>query len=184
MARQRATAGPARPLGRHHLRPADATALVAAAGIRAGDLVVDLGAGDGAITAPLVAAGASVVAVELDRRALKRLHDRFDGIAAVTIVGGDLLRVPWPRRPFRVVANLPFAVTSAALRRLLDPRGSLRRADLVIQRGAAVAWATELRRCTPAAQRAFELRLGPTIRAHRFVPPPRVDAAVLIVRRR
>jgi 23S rRNA (adenine-N6)-dimethyltransferase len=143
--------------------------------------VLDLGAGHGALTGPLLDVGARVVAVELDHRALATLHDRFGDHPALTIVEGDLLRVPLPRQAFRVVANLPFATTSAALRRLLDPRLALQRADLVLQRGAAVAWATEPRRRTPAARRAFDLRLGPTIRAHRFVPPSRVDAAVLAI---
>ena len=124
------------------------------------------------------------MAVELDRGALAHLHERFDGVAGVTVVAGDLLQVPLPRRPYRVVANLPFATTSSALRRLLDTRGNLRRADVVVQRGAAVAWATELRRRSPAARRAFDLRLGPTIRAERFLPPPSVDAAVLTATRR
>lgn len=157
---------------------------MAGAHIRAGELVLDLGAGHGAITAPLVAAGARVVAVEIDPVAVDQLRRRFEDVDAVTIVHGDLLEVPLPRRPFRVVANLPFATTSAALRRLLDPRGALRRADVVVQRGAAVAWATEPRRRTPAARRAFDLRLAGIVRRSSFVPPPRVDGAVLVVTRR
>lgn len=146
--------------------------------------MLDLGAGHGALTEPLAAAGARVVAVELDRRALDVLRDRFAAHPSVRIVAGDLLDVPLPRRPYRVVANLPFATTSAALRRLLDPRGQLRRADLVLQRGAAIAWATEPRRRSAASRRRFDLRLGSTIPARRFVPPPTVDAALLHVARR
>jgi 23S rRNA (adenine-N6)-dimethyltransferase len=146
--------------------------------------VLDLGAGHGALTAPLRAAGARVVAVELDRRALEALHHRFGDDDQVRIVAGDLRDVSLPRRPFRVVANLPFATTSVALRRLLDPRSRLIRADLVLQRGAAVAWATEPRRRSPAARRAFDLRLDRTVRARCFDPPPRVDAAVLVATRR
>jgi 23S rRNA (adenine-N6)-dimethyltransferase len=175
---------PARRLGRHHLRPAEADALVAAARIRPGELVLDLGAGHGALTAPLRAAGARVVAVELDRRALGALHDRFGDDDGVRIVPGDLGAVPLPRRPFRVVANLPFATTSATLRRLLDPRTRLVRADLVVQRGAAIAWSTEPRRRSPGSRRAFDLRVERTVRARCFDPPPSVDAAVLVARRR
>ena len=146
--------------------------------------MLDLGAGHGALTGPLRAAGARVLAVELDRQALGALHERFGDDPLVTVLGIDLIDLRLPRRPFRVVANLPFATTAAVLRRLLDPRGSLTRADVVVQRGAAVGWAAEPRRRTPAARRAFDLRLGPTIRADRFVPRPSVDAAVLVVTRR
>jgi 23S rRNA (adenine-N6)-dimethyltransferase len=75
------------------------------------------------------------------------------------------------------VANLPFHTTTAILRRLLDPRGHLARADLVLQRGAAIGWSQR-------PVRRFDLRLGRTIPSHRFVPPPSVDAAVLTIRRR
>lgn len=146
--------------------------------------MLDLGAGHGALTGPLLAAGARVVAVELERRAVAVLEERFGDHAAATIVHGDLLDVPLPRRPFRVVANLPFATTSAALRRLLDPRGGLRRADLVVQRGAAVAWATEPRRWPSGARSTFDVQAGPTVRRGCFEPPPNVDAAVLVVTRR
>ena len=144
------------------------------AAVRPGELVLDLGAGHGALTAALLDAGAHVVAVEVDPRAVAVLRRRFDG---VRVVEGDLLTVPLPRRPYRVVANLPFATTSATLRRLLDPRGQLVRADLVLQRGAAIGWSQR-------RVRRFDLRLGPTIPAHRFMPPPSVDAAVLRVTRR
>ena len=163
-----------RRLGRHHLRAADAARLVASAGIRPGQLVLDLGAGHGAVTAALVDAGAHVVAVEIDPRAAGVLRRRFD---SVRVVEGDLLTVPLPRRPYRVVANLPFATTSAVLRRLLDPRGQLMGAELVLQKGAAIGWSQK-------RVRRFDLRLGPTIPAHRFRPMPSVDAAVLTIRRR
>lgn len=125
-----------------------------------------------------------MLAVELDRRAVGVLRERFADDPLVTVLALDLADLRLPRRPFRVVANLPFATTSAVLRRLLDPRGALTRADLVLQRGAAVGWAGEPRRRAPASRRAFDLRLGPTIRADRFVPRPSVDAAILVATRR
>lgn len=147
-----------------------------AAGIRPGELVLGLGAGHGVLTAPLLAAGARVIAVELDRRALRELRARFDGDDRVKVVDGDLLAVPLPRRPFRVVANLPFATTTATLRRLLASR-TLTRADLVLQRGAAIGWSQ--RNLQP-----FDARVGRCIPAHRFRPAPSVDAAVLVLTRR
>ncbi len=163
----------AQPRGWHLLHPADAEALVEAAGVRPGHLVLDLGAGHGALTGPLLAAGARVVAVELDGKAAAILRARCPG---AKVVEADLLRVPLPRRPYRVVANLPFSTTTATLRRLLASP-SLVRADLVVQRGAAIGWSGR-------RHRRFDLRMGPVIRSHRFRPAPRVDAAVLVVTRR
>lgn len=163
----------AQPRGWHLLHPADAASLVDAAGVRPGHLVLDLGAGHGALTAPLLAAGARVVAVEDDRKAAAILRARCP---EAKVVEGDLLAVPLPRRPYRVVANLPFSTTTATLRRLLASP-TLVRADLVVQRGAAIGWSRR-------HHRRFALTVGPTIRAHRFRPAPRVDAAVLTVTRR
>jgi 23S rRNA (adenine-N6)-dimethyltransferase len=165
-----------RPAGRHHLKPAEARRLVERAGVRPGDLVVDLGAGHGALTAPLVAAGARVLAVELDRRSARVLRDRFGDEPAVTVVEEDLLTVRLPGRPFRVVANLPFATTSGAMRRLLHPRSGLLRADVVLQRSAARRWAG-------AGGRAFAVHVDSNLDRRAFEPPPNVDAAVLVARR-
>ena len=138
--------------------------------------MVDLGAGHGALTAPLVAAGARVLAVELDGRAARELRERFAGEPAVTVVEEDLLTVRLPVRPFRVVANLPFATTSDAMRRLLHPRSALLRADVVLQRSAARRWAE-------AGGRAFAVHIDSHIHRRAFEPPPKVDAAVLVARR-
>ena len=69
----------ARPPGRHYLRSRDfATTLVADAGVRRGELALDVGAGEGIVSRALLDAGARVWAVELDRRALDVLRVRFD----------------------------------------------------------------------------------------------------------
>ncbi|MDQ3642393.1 MAG: methyltransferase, partial [Actinomycetota bacterium] len=63
--------------GWHRLDSRVATRLVAQAGVRPGDLVIDVGAGDGALTAPLVRAGARVIAIELHPGRARGLRDRF-----------------------------------------------------------------------------------------------------------
>jgi 23S rRNA (adenine-N6)-dimethyltransferase len=163
-----------------------AAELVRGAGVRPGDLVLDLGAGGGAITGPLVAAGARVLAVERDAGLARRLERRF-AADPVTVVHGDLRRVPLPRRPYRVVASIPFAVTAALLRRLLDdPRTALERADLIVEWGMARRLATPRPRDLATAWWAgrFDLRLKRRVPAACFRPPPRVDAAHLAVRPR
>ncbi len=106
--------------GWHRLTPAWADRLVADAGVAPGDLVLDVGAGTGALTAPLVAAGARVIAVELHPGRAAALRRRFAG-DDVVVVHADAADLRLPRRPFRVVANPPFARTTAILGRLLAP---------------------------------------------------------------
>jgi 23S rRNA (adenine-N6)-dimethyltransferase len=101
--------------------------------------VLDIGAGEGALTAHLVRAGARVVAVELHPRRAGVLRDRFPGI---TVVHADAASVPLPGRPFRVVANPPYGISSSLLRTLLAPGSRLVAADLVLQRAVARKYAS------------------------------------------
>jgi 23S rRNA (adenine-N6)-dimethyltransferase len=169
--------------GWHRLTDNWADAIVADARVQRGELVLDIGAGTGALTAPLARAGARVVAVELHPRRIAGLQRRFAG-SRVTVVHADAADLRLPRQPFRVVANPPFAVTAQLLRRILGPGSRLVAADLVLQRSAARRW-TEGR--APGAGRwlrTFEMEIGRRIPRGAFVPRPPVDCVVLTVRRR
>jgi 23S rRNA (adenine-N6)-dimethyltransferase len=148
--------------------------VVAAAGVRPGELVLDLGAGEGALTAHLVRSGARVVAVELNPRRAGVLRERFPGI---TVVEADATSIPLPGRPFRVVANPPYGISSNLLRTLLAPGSRMVAADLVLQRAVVRKHASD-------GARRFSLTAGLMLPRRAFLPPPRVDSAVLVVRRR
>ncbi len=168
--------------GWHQLTDTHAHRLVRAAGVGPGDLVLDVGAGTGAITAPLVAAGARVVAVELHPGRAEALRTRFEG-RGVTVVRTDAADLLLPRRPFRVVANPPFGITTALLRRLLAPGSRLIRADLIVPVHVAHRWAIGRapgdRRWRAQFDATVERRLPPS--AFR---PPGPPSAALVVRRR
>lgn len=174
------------PPGLHVLRTRFAAELVRHAGITRDDLVVDLGAGTGALTGPLASTGARVLAVERSPRLARSLERRYAATAQVRVVEGDMLAIPLPRRPYRVVANLPFSITMSVLGRLLDdPRSGLRRADLV------VPWhlAQRLTRAghggsrTRRWHRRYAFRVARRLDAGAFRPPPSVAAGVLVVER-
>ncbi len=161
--------------------------LVCASGAGDGDLVLDLGAGYGSITAALAAAGARVTAVERDPRLVRRLQRRFVGDRRVRVVAADVLRMPLPRHAFLVVSNIPFGVTTRLLRRLLgDPAVPLAGAQLIVAHGAACWLASARPRDAETAWWAsrYEMRLVRTIPAGSFAPPPSVDAAQLSIQPR
>jgi len=142
--------------------------------------VLDLGAGDGALTRPLLDAGARVLAVELHPGRAAALRRRFAD-APVTVVTHDLAELRLPRRPFRVVASPPYQLSTRLVRTLLGT-DRLLSADLVLQRSAAARLADE----PPGGRHArrYLLGVGQAVPRHAFRPPPRVDSAVLQVRRR
>ncbi len=157
------------------LSPDWASTVVADAGVRAGDTVLDLGAGTGALTAPLLDAGARVIALEKHPGRARELRERFTD-RPVVVVEGDIRELRLPARPFRVVANPPFHLARPLVSQLLGAR-LLLSADVVLRRGTA------RRLAETAGGRGFVVDVGRPVPRTAFRPEPSVDAAVLRIRR-
>ncbi|MFK4731189.1 23S ribosomal RNA methyltransferase Erm [Agromyces mediolanus] len=145
--------------------------------------IVELGPGGGALTRPLAELGRPLTAVELDPARADRLRRELG--ARAEVVHADLLRWPLPRHPHTVVANLPFHVTTAALRHLLDSPG-WQRAVLLTQ------WEVARRRCGVGGASMltvqwapwFRFRLRRRVPATAFRPVPSVDGGLFTIERR
>jgi 23S rRNA (adenine-N6)-dimethyltransferase len=168
--------------GWHQLDSRWAQRLVRDAEIEPGDLVVDIGAGSGAITRPLVDAGAKVVAVELHPRRAALLRARFAG-DAVVVVHADASDLRLPRRPFKVVCNPPFAITAAILRRITHPASRLEHGSIVLPAWAATRWATGRGLGGMASKRTFQIERGLRLPRNAFRPNAPADAFVLVIDR-
>jgi 23S rRNA (adenine-N6)-dimethyltransferase len=168
--------------GWHELDAHYAQRLVRDAGLPPRAWVLDVGAGTGALTAPLVAAGHHVVAIELHPGRARELSGRFG--TSIVVVRADARDLRLPRRPFYVVANPPFAAVTALLKRLLHPGSRLVSARLIVPRHEVRRWAGPdapgLSRWRPT----FEVLAGPAVPRSAFHPPPPVEARVLTIRRR
>ena len=152
--------------------------------MHAGELVVDIGAGSGMLTAALLRAGARVLAIEPDHRLTRRLRR---ACPTARVVEADVFETTWPCEPFRVVANLPFAHSTAICRELLaDPRVPLVGADLIVEWDFAVKrsrlWPSTAQTVVWSAW--YELSIVRRIERAAFAPAPSVAAAVLRARRR
>jgi 23S rRNA (adenine-N6)-dimethyltransferase len=168
--------------GWHALDDREAARLVAEAGIRPGDLVVDAGAGQGALTAHLVAAGARVLAVELHPDRAAALRRRF-AAAPVTVVQADVADLRLPRRPFAVVTNPPFAASAALLRRLTAPGSRLTSATVVLPAWVARRWALGPAPGAARWRRTWDAGVARRLPRTAFTPPPPGEAAVLCLAR-
>ncbi|MTV27932.1 methyltransferase domain-containing protein [Nitriliruptoraceae bacterium ZYF776] len=158
--------------------------------LTADELVVEVGPGRGALTLPLARAGVRVLAIERDGKLLGELQRRIEdeGLGGrVQLRRGDLRDAPWPRQPYRVVANPPFGLTTTLLGRLLDdPETGPTRADLLLQ------WDVVRKHTTspPASLRTaawapwWHFERGEKVPREKFRPVPKVDAGWLIVQRR
>jgi 23S rRNA (adenine-N6)-dimethyltransferase len=170
--------------GRHFLRSSKLAAeLVRAAEIQRDDLVIDLGAGTGTLTAALARRTSRVIAVEIDAELAAALRRRCPDLEILT---GDALRIPLPSEPFKVVSNLPFDGSTAILRRLLDPRLPLLSGDVIVQWGLAckraAVWPTTQLGAYWGAW--FDLSVARRLPRSVFAPQPAVDAGILRIRRR
>lgn len=172
----------AQPWGWHPLTDAWAARIVADACVGPADLVLDVGAGKGALTRHLVDCGARVIAVELHPIRAAHLRQRFAS-DPVTVVQADVAELRLPRRPFRVVSNPPYAATSALLRVLLGPGSKLVSADLVLQKAAVRRYVEGRAAGSQRWQRQWALSMGRSLPRRAFHAPPRVDSAVLTIRR-
>ncbi|RKS09000.1 23S rRNA (adenine-N6)-dimethyltransferase [Nocardiopsis sp. Huas11] len=165
--------------------PAAARRVARLAGIGPDDLVVEVGPGDGAITRFLIPAADRVTAYELDPRLADRLAERYRD-RPLRVVCADFTRARPPRGPFAVVGNIPYARTADIVRWCLAAPG-LTRATLVTQleyarkrTGAYGRWS----RLTVLTWPEWSWSLAGRIDRDRFRPVPRVDAGILVLRRR
>jgi 16S rRNA (adenine1518-N6/adenine1519-N6)-dimethyltransferase len=160
---------------------------VAEAAGSASDEVVEVGAGVGTLTIALADRHRRVIAVELDHRLIPPLREVVEGRDRVEILEADILKLDitelYPNGGEVVAGNIPYNLTGALIRKLLDRPPRPRRLSLVVQKEVAERWtaATGASLATVAVQVFAEARLGLTIPAASFTPVPRVDSALVIL---
>ncbi|MGJ5892039.1 ErmE/ErmH/ErmO/ErmR family 23S rRNA (adenine(2058)-N(6))-methyltransferase [Streptomyces niveiscabiei] len=149
-------------------------------------LMLEVGAGKGALTEHLAPRCRELRAYEIDRRLLSGLRSRFAGAPQVAVIGGDFLAAPAPRTPFSVAGNVPFSRTAAIVDWCLRAPG-LTDATLMTQleyarkrTGDYGSWTLVTVRSWPR----YEWRLVGRVGRTRFRPVPRVDAGVVRIERR
>lgn len=161
--------------------------IVAAAGISEGATVLEVGPGTGALTKRLAATGARVIAVEKDVRLIEPLRERFAGLPNVSIVEGDILSLDIRHlsldiSAYKVVANLPYYITSHFLRVMLEGWPPPQRAVLMVQREVArrmMASPPDMNLLALSVQAYAQIDKVMDVSRGSFRPMPDVDSAVI-----
>jgi 23S rRNA (adenine-N6)-dimethyltransferase len=172
-------------LSQHFLRdPRLARAIVGELRPAPGAIVLDAGAGPGALTAPLADMGFRVIAVEKDVRLFRSVRARFIGRTNVECHHADVLEFVWPRETRAVVSNVPYAITAALVRQIIASRAD--EAVLIVQREAAEKFAGTPRETMFSLlhKPRYDITIARRLRRCDFAPPPSVESAVLVMRRR
>ncbi len=184
---------PRKSLGQHFLKDRSVPPRIAlAAAIEPDDCVVEVGPGLGVLTEELARRldpeRGRLVAVELDDDLLPVLRERFAAMPHVSFVHADVLDVPPQElsqgRPYKLVANLPYYITSAILRHFLETRHKPRSLTVMVQKEVAdrmVAKPPEMSLLAVSVQFYGRPKIMFKVPPGAFNPPPKVDSAVVRV---
>ncbi len=180
---------PKKSLGQNFLvDPNGLDKVMLAAGVGPKDTVLEIGAGLGSLTVLLAQAARQVVALEIDRGLLPPLTKVTSAYKNVRIVEGDVLKLPLedlvPGEGYFVVANIPYYISSAIIRRLLEAEARPTRMVLTVQQEVAdriCAKDGKLSLLALSVQVFGAPRIEARIPAGCFYPAPDVDSAVLSI---
>jgi 16S rRNA (adenine1518-N6/adenine1519-N6)-dimethyltransferase len=183
---------PRRSLSQNFLTDAAALdAIVDAAELAPGERVVEVGPGLGVLTRRLLAAGTSVLAVELDPKLARYLRRELAEVAGFDLLEADALDVHpreiFPGKRFKLVANIPYHITSPLLHAFLEGERPPELAVLLVQLEVAARIAAppgQMSYLSVFVQNVASAGVVARVPAAAFEPAPEVDSAILRLRRR
>lgn len=170
-------------LGQHFLHNRHYLEMVVdAASIEKGEVVLEIGPGEGALTAVLLERGAKVVALEKDTRLIELLKEKFAG-EKFEVIEGDALEYEPEFKKYKVVGNVPYYITGALFKKFMS--GACQPATLVFLIQKEVAERIARSKKESILSLSIKAYGTPTyiksVPAGAFVPPPKVDSAILAI---
>lgn len=179
---------PKKSLGQHWLHDEPSLlAMCEAAQLQDNDTVLEIGPGPGALTRLLTEGADKVIAVEFDEKLASELPARVR-TGNLEVVSEDILRFDFARMPqsYKVIANIPYYLTSHLIRRLSETPNPPRTAVLLLQKEVAERVAAkpgDMSLLSVTAQYYWRVTLARQVPAHLFTPPPKVDSQILVMER-
>ena len=162
--------------------------MVEAVQVGPADTVLEIGPGTGSLTAVLTVRAKQVVAVEVDPTLAQELSDRVPA-DNLTVINDDILKTDLTSLPsgYKVVANIPYYLTSNLLRVLSETTNPPAAVALLVQREVAERVAArpgDMSLLSVSAQFYWRVSLGQVVPATLFIPAPKVDSQILVLWRR
>ena len=176
-------------LGQHWLRDRTILATIAdAAELTPSDTVLEIGPGLGTLTSEILRQTDKVIAVEYDGELARKLPGQFPG-KDLTVINEDILTFDLDSLPadYKVVANVPYYITSKIIERLMTAHNKPSIAVLLVQKEVAERIAArpgDMSILAVSAQLYAEASLGALVPRRFFTPPPKVDSQVIVLRTR
>ena len=163
-------------------------AICESANVSEQDVVLEIGPGLGSLTEVLIESAKKVIAVELDNSLVRALENRLSS-KNLSIFESDILKFDLTKLPkdYKVIANIPYYLTSNLLRVLCESTNPFSRAALLIQKEVAervVAKPGSMSILSVSVQFYCSANLGIEVPAKMFNPPPKVDSQLLLLTRR
>lgn len=163
--------------------------IVRAAGVAPGDRILEVGPGFGALTSRLLAAGAELTAVEFDHRLAAYNREKFSATGHFNLVEADACRVDYDElfpenTPYRSVANLPYAISSVFIAKLLECRNRPRTMFFMLQKEMAERLAAKpdtkaYGALSVRVQLLYQVKIEKIVPPEVFCPPPEVESALI-----
>lgn len=172
------------------LDPSIAERIVEASGVDSDDKVIEIGPGHGIMTRFIAERAKELIAIELDKRLFSNLQKAFVAYSNITLINKDVMEYDFGQHePFKVIANIPYYITTPIIFKLIEEKNDLQSMTLTIQKEVAERIVAK-----PGSKRYGVLSLMVqfygrtdilfTIPAGAFKPRPKVDSAVITIERR
>lgn len=167
--------------------------IVDLAQLEEGERVVEVGPGPGALTSTILRRDVPLTAIEIDRDLAAHLRDTFGDDPCFTLIEGDARKVDFGTlfdgEPVKVIANLPYNVATPLLLQMIDQKTPPVRLVLMFQKEVADRICAQVGSrasgwMTVAVAARFIVRIGLRLPPGAFVPPPKIDSAVIVLTQR
>jgi 16S rRNA (adenine1518-N6/adenine1519-N6)-dimethyltransferase len=161
--------------------------IISCSKIKRGDLVLEIGPGQGFLTEDLIEASGRVISVEKDRRLIQILEEKFkDQISKgeLELINKDILEYDFDRVGYKVVANIPYYITGQIIKKFLTAKNKPLSMTLMVQKEVAqriVAKDGKESILSLSVKLFGEPKYIKTVKKDKFSPAPKVDSAILLI---